>query len=122
MGPGLSVVRDGDGRTASSLWSSIKASPSKALGLILLACIVTMEASAFIDSDDWSWRVYDLGRYALVAYLCNFLPTRWLRICATTLFITQGLDEITGGNLFQDGIWEYPVFLVFCIVVHKLIK
>ena len=81
-----------------------------------------MEASNLIPDVLKAWSAYIATFYAFTGWLCIAKLPRWLSIFGATLFASQAIDQLTGGNLFSDGFWEYPVAAVAAAAIYYLTK
>jgi hypothetical protein len=80
--------------------------------------------------DQAAWTIYLASKEVASAILCLTVALcstgRFLRIMAcavSAVFITQGIDELLEGNIFHNGVWEYPAvcgFLLLTALVTKL--
>lgn len=88
---------------------------------MLLFCIAIPEANALLnDESAWTW--YLTTSEIAKAILCSFIPVRWLKLTGAGFFSSQALDEIVGGNLFQQGLWEYLLLAAYALAVYHLTK
>ncbi len=81
-----------------------------------------MELSNLIADDDLAWRAYASQQWALMALLCLWIPTRWVRWSLMMVFASSAVDEATARNLFGEGLWEYPVWAVCTAVIYLIQK
>lgn len=89
---------------------------------VVLACIVLTEAANFIPNDDNAWTWYLTTSELTKAALCLFLRPTWVRWSGVGIFLSQALDELTGGNYFGAGLWEYPLSAVFVLAVYLITR
>lgn len=76
--------------------------------MMAIALIALRELACLIPDDDLAWRIHLTSNELLLAALSLLMPQRWLGAGLCAVFITQAIDEVLDGNLFNDGIWEYP--------------
>lgn len=74
-----------------------------------MALIIIRDAMNLIPDIEAAWDAYMCVNELLLATLCLLLPWRWLSWGMCAVFISQAIDEALSGNIFGDGIWEYPV-------------
>lgn len=106
MGQGLRVVHQRDGRSKARVRKA-RWTPT-ATTMMAIALIALRELACLIPDDDLAWRIHLTSNELLLAALSLLMPQRWLGAGLCAVFITQAIDEVLDGNLFNDGIWEYP--------------
>lgn len=74
-----------------------------------IALIALRELACLIPDDALAWGMHLAANELLLAALCLLLPWRWLSWGMCAVFISQAIDEALSGNIFGDGIWEYPL-------------
>lgn len=109
VGQSLRVVHRSNAAPQSGLRAS-RWPPAKASLAVLL--IIARECANLLPSDELAWRAYLSSNEALLLCLSLWIRPWWLRYALCALFASQCLDELTEGNLFANGMWEYPAILV----------
>lgn len=81
-----------------------------------IALIALRELACLIPDDALAWRLHLAANELLLAALCLLMPQRWLGAGLCAIFITQAIDEALDGNLFSEGLWEYPVAALILLI------
>ena len=81
-----------------------------------ISLIALRELACLIPDDALAWRLHLAANELLLAALCLLMPQRWLGAGLCAIFITQAIDELLDGNLFKDGLWEYPVAALILLI------
>lgn len=120
----LRVLRSGGGEDhGGQRPSPWKTTASAALALLL--CVLLPDIHRFVRNEDVQWLVYLSLNQASHALLCmtagillwRTYALRIILLATAVWYLGQGVDELTDGNLWQDGIWEYPVLLVYASLI-----
>jgi len=88
----------------------------------VILLLITMEASNLIPDDDLAWNGYAGSQMLIMALLSWWFPVRWMSITLMAIFVSQALDTFLSGNLFGDGLWEYPVAIIFALITWSITK
>lgn len=115
MGQSLRVVHQRDGRSKAGVRAPRWQAP-QATGIAVIALIIIRDAMNLIPDNDTAYNAYLCVNELLLAALCLLMPQRWLGAGLCAIFITQAIDEVLDGNLFKDGLWEYPVAALILLI------
>lgn len=102
----------------AGLRSSRRTPPKEAL--IIGFLFILIECVNLIPDPEDAWRAYGALQWALVGVMASWLPTKWVRLSLYGLCAGQAIDEITSGNLFTDGYWEYIAFIAYASITYIL--
>ena len=79
-----------------------------------------MESASLIENDDTAWRVYNTFSFAIKVFLCTFLTPRWLALSGIGIFSLQVVKSALDNNWWIEGLWEYPVSILYITTVYCL--
>lgn len=80
-----------------------------------------MELSNLLP-DGIVWQAFAAMQWLLMASLCWWLPTKWVRWSLMALFVSSAADEALSGNLFGEGYWEYPAWALMTTCIYLITK
>ena len=84
--------------------------------------LIALRECANLLPDEAAWRAYLTTNEVLLSLLCLLMPVRWLGVGLCMIFLSQAVDEAMGGNLFSNGMWEYPLAGLLLLMSRKTLR